>query len=379
LSYDRPVRGVRHEPSGQATVTRAEVVQAWLLSRVEDRAGNFYTLEYEVMRDDRGALEVLPRTLRYGGHVSGPPATRMVRFTYERRPEPQIAYVSGLALSMTQRLRRIEMSAPTAPGAAAAVVWQYELGYRDDSSTGRSLLHWVQRCHDGQCLPATRFEWQPGSLQLAATPIRTAGGDRPESLRVADVDGDGADDLVARGRPAGATRTEFYARTLAPCTQRQSTVSGGSSGWDPGYPYGIPDPTVIDDATVERIDEEEFLDDATLPGAALVSGATHQPRVLLPLCHRTLAVPRPRSEGWHLADLDLDGRAELITDETTNLAFLWRVDGTALGSSVHLSLSAASRGPGAVPFLVDLDGDGGRDLAYQPISGGIVPVHRRLW
>jgi RHS repeat-associated protein len=306
LTYDVPVLAARHHPAGAGTATHAGVVYAWLLSRVEDRAGNFYTIEYEIGHDASAAADVRPRTIRYGGHTSGVPADRTVTFTYEQRPDPQTFYVGGFGLSLGHRLRRVEMSAPATAGAAATPLWRYELGYANRSVTQRSLLYWVQRCDGSQCLPHTQFDWQLGSVSLAPNPIVNPPVDRPERLRVADIDGDGDDDLVVHGWPAHTTQAELYRRDVRTCTNASSCLQ--HIGPVPGGP-------------------------------------------------------------WTLADHDLDGRAELVFRDDHDLVIrpAWH------GAPDLARLLGAAGGTTEVPpFVVDVDGDGRRDLALQAFNNAAI-------
>ena len=181
----------------QASTTR--VIAAWVLHRVEDRNGNAYTIEWQNAEGGAADLwyaDLWPRAIQYAPN-------RRVEFTYAARPDPIDSFERGIHIRTTQRLTRIRMLA-AATGATAQLLRDYQLTYRDDSNdsiSGRSLLGSVTECdHNAVCLKPLEFQWSLGSYEFdeidsgvtdAAISSSTDG-----RLEVADIDGDGKDDLL---------------------------------------------------------------------------------------------------------------------------------------------------------------------------------------
>jgi RHS repeat-associated protein len=249
-----PRARLRTQPPVGVAVARGPVVRlAWALSEVRDRSGNYIRIRYgrTVDEADGDAVEQWPEALEYTGSTTmaeGAQPRRRVVLRYEARPDVWSGYVAGLKLRTTKRLKRVELWAPdvpTAAGPAEPRVWRrYELSYRTHSLSGRSLLAEVREC-DGQrvCRKPLRFEWalghmlyRPGSamydnVDTGVTDV-AANGYIPRrqgtvdtsardywTLQVADVNGDGRDDLLYRF-------SEYSTPTLLPPRWRLRLSTG---------------------------------------------------------------------------------------------------------------------------------------------------------
>jgi RHS repeat-associated protein len=323
LTYDMRLRGLRRVPAGRDMVPGPEVTYAWLLTRVEDRAGNFMTVEYFAPPRDPGPVEAVPVLIQYGGHTSGVAPSRSVKLDYDLRPDQRIAYLAGFGMQLTRRLRRLEMRVASRPGDAHAPVWSYELGYRTDSVTQRSLLAWLQRCHGARgCEPATRFDWDLGALDIGgARPLpgefdRLVGA-RP--LQAADRDGDGIDELFVHGA-TWAGQTSVYLRRVGACD------------------IELPEPPDI------------LTPPATPPPDWRPCQDAHQ-------------LTDAAARGWFVIDLDRDGVAELFEEEASRVAGQAAWMRFSPGESSERVLTAPLGAP--APVAADLDGDGRRELSYR--------------
>jgi len=182
---------------------------AWGESREEDRSGNFLTVTY---RASAGG-EILPSRIDYTGSLSDPSTHRSVFFSYDsQRSDIQDGYVALAHVTRPERLSGITMVAPSALGDAFSLR-HYLLNYDSSALTGRSLLTSIAEC-DGrdskarQCHSST-FQYSPGSAAFTDAATDSAGASisdvltsdnstRSPRLFLADVNGDGRDDLLYR-------------------------------------------------------------------------------------------------------------------------------------------------------------------------------------
>jgi RHS repeat-associated protein len=170
---------------------------AWLLRSVSDLAGNTMTITYDSA--DQGVPTSIAYTSLVSNGVTTVPALRKVEFGYETRgPIAPImadnweSWVGGTPTYLTSRLKTIKVSGPnpTAPSA----LWTYTLDYKNDSVSGRSLLHSVKQCDaSGLCKPETTFDWEKGASTFSPTQYLSLGS----AVKIADVNGDGLPDLIS--------------------------------------------------------------------------------------------------------------------------------------------------------------------------------------
>jgi RHS repeat-associated protein len=133
----------------------------WAVSRVEDRKGNYYTVQYAENTTEGGHY---PLQVRYTGHTNGLVPYNAIRFEYDTasRPDPVIHYVAGSKTSVLKRLAKISTWINTATdGSGGTLANELRLGYVQSPSGGRSLVERISSCDaTGVCLPATSFVWQ---------------------------------------------------------------------------------------------------------------------------------------------------------------------------------------------------------------------------
>jgi RHS repeat-associated protein len=144
---------------------------AWSLSRMEDRNGNLMTVHYWMTGYSPLLVSIytyqqLPDMIEYTSSSSDPTLspTRFVKFLYEPRPDVEEYYVGGFRVATGVRLKSVEMSWGSDPMTTAQLLRRYELQYRNNSISGRSLLSQVMECDGaGVCLAPTQFDWSLGS------------------------------------------------------------------------------------------------------------------------------------------------------------------------------------------------------------------------
>ena len=224
-------------PTDVAVDHQGHLRYTWSLTRVEDRAGNTINIQYGLIVGPPGTpagYEQAPLEIRYTGtvHTQGPRISdadaygrRTVRFHYGTDPAQQaVRYESGMPRVRSSRLERIETWGPSP--VEPALLRVYDITYRNNSVTGRSLIAAIRECDGwptepalpgypapgypkgaapGVCKRPLVFDWELGStdfkdIDTGINNVRlpTLPEDRlnPPRLLVVDLDGDGRDDLV---------------------------------------------------------------------------------------------------------------------------------------------------------------------------------------
>ncbi|WP_436501747.1 RHS repeat-associated core domain-containing protein [Actinokineospora sp. HUAS TT18] len=176
----------------------------WLQQKRSDRSGNEVRFTYQNVAGTAGA-EFLPTFVSYtfkGVNDRSSLGSRYVQFVYEDRPDKSFGYANGVKYTQSRRLKSVKMFAPN-PG-ATDLVWQYNLTYLA-SLNNRSLLSSVAKCApSGACMRAKEFGWEspvqsavPSFAESYLGNMPTVVGQvRPPTMKVADIDGNGADDAV---------------------------------------------------------------------------------------------------------------------------------------------------------------------------------------
>lgn len=226
LTYGATTNSRQTPHLADGTVGPSPVVLAWFLDRLEDRDGNYYTVEYDQRPTwSLGELgpewsfdEVVPRTIEYTGNGAVMPS-RKVEFIYslgvpQYRPA---SYIQGIRSWPTQRLDVVRVTVGQTP------VSEYRLTYDQSLATGRELLSELEHCAltpSAACMPATTFAWDRGreldqfiqpdfrsgelSRDTFEHPFHIAGDDeysgshwlRADASLVLDATGDGISDLL---------------------------------------------------------------------------------------------------------------------------------------------------------------------------------------
>ena len=123
-----------------------------------------------------------------GGTPTG--ADRQIVLVYQPRADVRDTYVAGLHLQERRLLSHIEVHGPNP--VSSGLLRDYQLGYQNDADT-RTLLTSFKECDaNGICQSPTTFDWTApdSTFRKQDTGVRSA-------RYVADIDGDGRDDLIA--------------------------------------------------------------------------------------------------------------------------------------------------------------------------------------
>jgi RHS repeat-associated protein len=179
----------------------------WALGRVEDRSGNYLTIEYS---RDAGTGEYLPMQIRYGGNSTAAQVPDLaVRFVYEARGDAQVRFFGGSRNDLRSRLTHVQTYIDTATdGTAGTLIRDYTVHYTASVASARSLVDWIQACARNpqsalmDCLPKTTFDWGQAEVTYKESsalswPIKQTGaGSLGDISYEADFDGDGIADYL---------------------------------------------------------------------------------------------------------------------------------------------------------------------------------------
>jgi RHS repeat-associated protein len=173
--------------------------QLWLLSRVEDSAGNWMEFCYEDF-DSGSGVEVLPVSIHYTGNDrAGLVPFAQVEFRYrDTSGSPTQAYFLGAEQSKTQLLETVTTSV------RSEVTRQYRFSYESRGAAEREYLTSVKECSsataaDHECMLATRFAWEISASGLESSPhVATASAPHGRYFQFpADRNADGRSDIYA--------------------------------------------------------------------------------------------------------------------------------------------------------------------------------------
>jgi RHS repeat-associated protein len=179
---------------------------SWLLSKVEDRAGNTMTVTYKTYRtllagsnnNVRPLYEIQPSVISYTGHGSDV-GNRQVRFVYEGqyRPDPSFKFLQGgIPVISVQRMSRILTYVDNKP------VKNYRLVYEESGATQTSQIAKIFECTkdgDTHCKAPTQFEYYNDAgytLCNLDDPLSCSGPGISESASQFDMNGDGIPDYL---------------------------------------------------------------------------------------------------------------------------------------------------------------------------------------
>lgn len=185
-SFVYPVLGeAPHSGTSAPAPTAKSSAQAWAISRIFDRAGNYIAFNYS---QDSNTGEHLPRSIAYGGH--GQATHAGVAFEYEGRQDAWTRYIDETRNDLRSRITHIKTYVGDnldAALTAGALVRDYSFSYKQSPSSGRSLLQSVQACARNplgnvmECLPQTSFNWgEPRTDKVAGFESKGGWAGAPE-------------------------------------------------------------------------------------------------------------------------------------------------------------------------------------------------------
>lgn len=393
----------------RVTVSRylaAPVVMTFALSRTEDRAGNFMLVKYGPDNGVVGA-DIEPVEIDYTGSGGDPTtAKRSVTFTYDHtRTDVDQKIVAEQIFAYHDRLKSIAMHAPNS--ANLDPLRTVSFAYTNSAVTGHSLLRNLAEC-DGPA-PATlpvsgstplcrqqTFNYAPGVPLGASNAYNVAATDSsgaligdvsplgvegvPANVRLLDVDGDGRDDLLYLSNDAGET---YHLRLFDPVKAAfgPAIVTGVTAS----IPIHLTNPGGATSAPVVL----DFNGDGHSDVLVNV-GSTDSPIAMIYLANNAggtwtlggnsyqyqfqlwgLTAPPMRSpldppfRAFQSADLNGDGRPDLIMNRDGNAYYSLNIDGTAFGLSTPAMLPGQTDTnyvDAPTSYFLDFNNDGVTDI-----------------
>lgn len=331
---DRSANAGPNRPDGYVNSTapdRTGVAIAWAQTRFQDSTGNYIDFTYH---ESPNAMvgEHLLAEVRFTGKVNlagqaGPtlnPYAKM-QFNYELLPTQrhEKGYVAGGLVTRGHRLQNVVSCATIACNVADQARY-YRLLYAP-SPSGSTLdgLTSIQECRDqgmGVCLDPTVFTWSTAKHEFATSESPTglpAVGSAFRGYKLADIDGDGRQDLVYLRDGNASCSTDWLVVGFA------KLDSLGRPTW-------------------------EFMTPRCLPARI-----------------------RDRGDGaWHLFDYDGDGRDDLMVSAAVGSS--WHLyasvgrSGNGFSSTNLLATTPILSQSGAKDQvqIADLNGDGLVDVVY---------------
>ena len=355
----------RHDSSGQAaSISEGPVVIEWLPTLITDRFGNQMSFTWTVQTftvPEGSAVDVRLSSIQY-------PQNRSVSFAYESRPAPNpisTTWSSGVGRTSRTRAVAIHMTSPDVPGAEAYHQWSYYFNYTSNSITGRPRIGQVTRCDlNGLCLPATNLNWENGSMgvttQVVNPPVGYETPTQLENAQVADFDGDGRQDIAARGSSL-FVGWFWYRSTPTGLVAFETTPGSGTPGGGSSLPQT---PFFVDlngDGRTEHLTQ---------------SSTTLTWYVSVPSPTGTIDSYPFHVGGQHAyaADYDGDGAVDLYFENDESSGVLYRGHGSNLPSTfdppvaVNCGESVMAGTPPPVDNVdrrvTDVDGDGRAEIFY---------------
>jgi len=215
--------------NSQVLASGTSTADFWLLSKVIDRAGNNYVINYTMLTGT-----AVPNTILWTPTSAGASTyTYTMQFNYTTNA-PQSSpkkYIGGTPLSNTDLLASIKVIS------SGTVVKDYFLGYQASPTTGRDELISVKECADSaqsNCLLPTSVTYQNGAAGVSTTPTSAISGTFIGLTARYDLNGDGIPDLVydgpngwvvAFGSPSGGYGTPV---SIGPGVMLLGNLTGGS-------------------------------------------------------------------------------------------------------------------------------------------------------
>jgi hypothetical protein len=363
----------RIEAQGKATVI------AWVLNKVKDNAGNYYTIAYT---EDNANGQFYPARINYTANDAASAALASmtsVQFSYDTRSDVIQGFQMGSGSKLTKRLNAIQTCRATTAQTCTegAQVAYYRLTYQVGTPSGRSQLAAVTNCpFSGGCLPPVTLVWLDQAAQSGTfgTPIYTLLS--PESLsssywkpQSGEFNGDGKIDvalvhndtyswkvLVALSKGNGTFSAPVY--TLV------SSENLAASYWNPQL--GDFNGDGITDVALVHNDSDSW---KTLVSLSKGDGTFSAPIY-------TLVSPDNMSSSYwtpQLGDFNGDGITDVAlvhndTDSWKTLVALSKGDGTFSAPAYTLASPESVSSSYWRPQLGDFNGDGKTDVGLVHID-----------
>jgi RHS repeat-associated protein len=175
----------------QVLATGTTTASAWLLSKVIDRAGNNFVINYTPLTGTSVPANILWTPTSAGASTY----TYEMLFNYIPNVPPSslVKYTAGTAVSNTDLLASISIAV------SGTVTKDYFLSYQLSPTTGRNELISVQECADAaksNCLLATSIGYQYGVVGVSSSATTALSSTASNLTARYDLNGDGIPDLI---------------------------------------------------------------------------------------------------------------------------------------------------------------------------------------
>ncbi|WP_163370505.1 RHS repeat-associated core domain-containing protein [Endozoicomonas acroporae] len=200
----------------------SQVPVAWSINKIQDNLQlENNSILFSYLEDNTNGEFALDQIAYAGGQW-------IAKLHYfDQRPDQQSFYSAGYKSSITKRLEAIEVSKNS------QLNRRFILSYQKDAVTGQSQLASMQECSSTACQSATEFDWQ--TLLTNFEPAKTVNlANNFSYAKVADLNGDGVNDLVAAIVQSGRTSLFSYIsnnNTLEPINNEINLGSIGKNDW----------------------------------------------------------------------------------------------------------------------------------------------------
>ncbi len=176
--------------NARSVLNNATIIH-WLVNKVSDRFGNYYTIDYF---QNAFTGEYYPTEIKYSGNsITGQLTYASIKFDYEARTDSVQRYINGSKMSSSnKRLKTIKCYMGTKLMEAYEFTYQY-------SPAGISQLISFRQCgRNGSCRTPTTFNWSnTGAPTFTVTNLgNIQQGAAANRLVSADLNADGVQDIL---------------------------------------------------------------------------------------------------------------------------------------------------------------------------------------
>jgi len=180
----------------------------WMLTKVKDTMGNYFTVSYQGNTGNSGPLvdnTIYPTRIDYTGNEASSLAPyASVRFSYITEPIPQITYIYGKLVVREKSINRIEVYS----GDSLERAFRIDYTVVDQM---RQVSQITEIAADGTEKRPTSFDWSSISVSDISKSTSNSSQISKATITVGDFNGDGMSDFIAtpKDKNAGWSQKEW--------------------------------------------------------------------------------------------------------------------------------------------------------------------------